>query len=329
MDALRPRVASLRSLPALLVVSLLALLSAGCSLERLAVRTAANALNSGGDVFASDEDPELVAQALPFALKVNEALLASDPQNRDLLTAACSGFMQYGVAFVEAEADLLLQDDPVEAGRLQTRARKLYLRARGYCLRAVDTIAPGLGQRLFQEPQTAVAAFGLDDVELVYWTAASWGSALALTPLGPGAAFELPAVRALLERTLELDPTWERGAIHEAMISLEALPDVYGGSLERARHHYERAVELSDGHRLSPHVLWATKVAMPRTDRDEFDRALRQALAIDLEAAPEARLANTIARRRALDLRRRADALVPHDTGSSAAENPPGAASGS
>ena len=38
---------------------------------------AASALTSGGDTYATDDDPELVRDAVPFGLKTMEAVLAS------------------------------------------------------------------------------------------------------------------------------------------------------------------------------------------------------------------------------------------------------------
>src|ERR1043165_8222920 len=81
-------------------VLLSSLLLSGCSLEKLAVRKLGQAMAASGDVYAGDDDPELVAGALPFALKTIEGLLASDPGNRDLLLASARGFTQYAYAFV-------------------------------------------------------------------------------------------------------------------------------------------------------------------------------------------------------------------------------------
>src|SRR5688500_19472323 len=80
---------------------------AGCSVRGVAVRSLGHAMASTGDVFAGDEDPELVAQALPFALKTMEGLLAQDPTNGELLLATARGFTQYAHAFVKQPADLL------------------------------------------------------------------------------------------------------------------------------------------------------------------------------------------------------------------------------
>ena len=60
------------SLRALAVLALLPV-AAGCSVKRIAVRTVADAMASGADVYATDDDPELVGAALPFGLKTIEA----------------------------------------------------------------------------------------------------------------------------------------------------------------------------------------------------------------------------------------------------------------
>ncbi len=171
---------SLRQHLARLVVTLAALsVLTGCSFKSVAVRTVANSLAGSGDLFSSDEDPELVRDAVPFALKTYESLLQTVPRHRALLVATCSGFTQYSYAFVQAEADAVEPKDHEEAMRLRDRALKLYLRGNRYCLRALDTRFPGIEQRLLQDPIPALARAGKADVPLLYWTGASWGAAIA------------------------------------------------------------------------------------------------------------------------------------------------------
>ena len=55
------------------VLLLAALLAPGCSVRKVAVNALANALAAGGDTYATDDDPELVAAAVPFGLKTIEA----------------------------------------------------------------------------------------------------------------------------------------------------------------------------------------------------------------------------------------------------------------
>ena len=283
---------------------------AGCSVRRVAVRSLGHAMASTADVFAGDEDPELVAQALPFALKTMEGLLAQDPTNRALLLATARGFTQYAHAFVKQPADLLEAVDYERAEDERQRALKLFLRARGYALRGLETTHPGIGERLVADPAAAAAEIGREEVDLAYWAAASWGAAIASGKDRPELLADLPAVRALLERALALDEGWGGGAIHEAFISLEAAtPAAFGGSPERAREHFARAVELTGGHAAGPYVTLAESVAVPAQDRVEFEELLGKAQAVDVDAVPVRRLANVLAQRRARWLLSRADEL--------------------
>lgn len=284
---------------ALVVVSTLV---AGCSLRTMAINTVADSLAAAGDVYASDEDPELVRQALPFALKTMESLLAEQPENRKLLLAACRGFAQYSYAFVDTNADRLESVDYRASLAERERALKLYLRARDYCLRSLELESPGIGRQLEIAPETALAGFGVDEVPVLFWTGAAWGGAISLGKDRAELVADVPAVRALMERTLDLDPDYDLGAAHSVMIVLEALPEAMGGSPQRARDHFEQAVALSRGLSAGPYVTLAKQVSVPAQDWREFQRLLEQALDIDPDHEPSLRLVNIITQERARTL---------------------------
>jgi predicted anti-sigma-YlaC factor YlaD len=288
---------------------LVALVTSGCSVRKLAINSLADALAGSGDVYASDDDPELVGSALPFALKTIESLLVEAPEHRGLLLSACSGFTQFAYAFVAARAEAIELDDYFEAERQRERALKLYLRARDYCLRSLELDHPGITGRLQREPRAAAAELDDNRIELIYWTGASWGAAVAAGVHRLEIVADLPAVEALMRRALEIDERWGDGAIHEAMISLAALPKAMGGSPERARAHFERAVELADGASVSPFVALAASVSVAQQNRAEFRDLLQRALDVELERDPSRRLANVVAQRRARLLLERADEL--------------------
>lgn len=94
----------------------------------MAVNQLGSAIAEGGATFSSDDDPELVGDALPFSLKLIETLLAKSPDHVGLLVAASRGFTQYGYGWVEPTREE--EGDRGEAARL--RSRRLYLRAREY-----------------------------------------------------------------------------------------------------------------------------------------------------------------------------------------------------
>jgi predicted anti-sigma-YlaC factor YlaD len=283
----------------------------GCAMVRhKAVGMVASTLASSGDVFTRDDDLELVGQAIPFGLKLYESLLDSAPKNKDLLIATCSNFTQYGVAYLETEALVLGEaEHHDEVAHLNARALKLYLRAKGYCMRAMEVRFPGIGERLLKDPGAALKSARKDDVPLLYWTAASWGSAIALGLDKPELLIDLPVVRALAERAIALDEAWQQGTLHEMFISLDGQAEAIGGSVERARAHFKRAVELQKGLAPGPYVSLAASVALPAQDRAEFESLLKQALAIDPEKNPSTRLVTLIQQRRAQALLDHIDTL--------------------
>jgi predicted anti-sigma-YlaC factor YlaD len=273
----------------------------GCAfVQHKAVGMVASTLASSGDVFTRDDDPELVGQAIPFGLKLYESLLDSAPKNKELLIATCSNFTQYGVAYLETEAAALGEaKHHDEVTRLNARALKMYLRARGYCMRAMEVRFPGIGAKLVADPGPALQRARKADVPLLYWMAASWGSAIALGLDKPELAIDMPSVRALAERALALDESWSKGALHEMFISLDSLPEALGGSTARARDHFARAVALQHGLGAGPYVALATGVALPAQDRTEFEALLNQALAIDPAKDPSTQLVTLVQQRRA------------------------------
>jgi predicted anti-sigma-YlaC factor YlaD len=146
-------------------------------------------------------------------------------------------------------------------------------------------------------------------VPLLYWTAASWGSAIALGLDKPELVIDVPTVRALADRALALDESWGKGAIHEMFISLESVPEALGGSTARARLHFTRAVELEKGASPGPYVSLAMGVSVAAQDRAEFESLLKQALAIDPEKDPSNRLVTLVQQRRARALLDHIDTL--------------------
>lgn len=292
-----------------LIVGLASLAATGCSIRSLAINALARSLSASGDVYASDEDPELVRDAVPFALKTIESLLSERPDHPDLLLAACRGFAQYAYAFVETEAERLEPIDFRESERHYARALALYLRGRDYCLRALELRSAGVVSDLRRRPDAALSDLAPRDVPLLFWAGAAWGGAIGIGQDRPDLVADLPAVRALMDRALQLDEGYDRGAIHGVLIALEALPETMGGSPERARFHFRRAVELSAGASASPFVTLAESVAVAEQDWREFQRLLDAAIAVDVDRLPSQRLANLIAQQRARRLLERIEDL--------------------
>jgi predicted anti-sigma-YlaC factor YlaD len=294
----------------LLLPLVLILAGTACSVKRFAINRLGDSLAGSGTAFASDEDPELVAAAVPFSLKLIESLLAESPRHRGLLFAAASGFTQYSYAFVQQDAEELEDRDMTRAETLRVRARKLYLRARDYGLRGLETKHAGFGSLLRSDTKAAVGTAARKDVPLLYWTAAAWGAAISVSKDDPDIVADQPLVEALIDRALELDETFDYGAIHGFLISYEpSRPGAGADAAARARKHFDRAMELSGGAQAGPLVALAESVSIGKHDKKEFQSLLERALKVDVNARPEYRLSNLVMQRRARWLLGRADQL--------------------
>lgn len=268
------------------------LAGAGCSVREYAAGALGDSLASGGDVYAADDDIELVGAATPFGLKTIESLLESAPKHRGLLLAATRGFTQYAYVWVQLPAEEAEERDVAYAYAQQDRARRLYLRARDYGLRGLK-VAP-------------------DDVALLYWTGVAWAAAISLSKDSPEALAGLRDVDALIGRAVALDPDFDHGTLQSFLIGYEVnRPNAAADAEKRSRAHFARAVELSGGKQAAPYVSLAESVAVARHDRAEFEALLKQALEVDAGAQPECRLANLVMQRRARRLLAHADELFP------------------
>lgn len=295
---------------ATLVVVLVAALFGGCSLRGLAVNSMGDALASSGSGFGSDDDPDLVGAAAPFSLKLMESVLAESPRHRGLLLAATQGFVQYAYAFVEMRADELEDRDLKAAYAQRERARRLYLRARDYGLRGLDSAHPGFAGSLRSDPAGAVARATEKDTALLYWTGVAWAAAISLSKDDPFLIADLPVAEALVRRAFALEETYDHGAIHVFLISYEmSRAGLSAEAPARARQHFDRALDLTGGLHAAPYVTLAESVSIAERNRNEFEQLLQRALKLDTAARPEWRLVNSVMQRRARWLLARTDKL--------------------
>jgi len=302
----------------LYLLALSALLLGSCrSLEKKAVRSVADMLSSpsGAGAFTSDDDPQLIADSLPLALKIFEILLETDPDNHNLAAATGRNFVMYSGAFVHMPADMLDDELWREADEARKRAKNLYRRGRSYLLRALngrhEDFLALLENRSYDE---AMALLDEGDAEDAYWAGLAWLGMASTDPFDMELAAELDKAALLLYRSMELDDTIS--GTHDVMIQLQlTLPssilvnmrDRSPGTAEfmdryyaaagvgdepgkRALYHYYRALALSEGADPSPHITMATAVSVKQQDAAGFRDYLDEALSIDPRDHPDSQL---------------------------------------
>lgn len=263
------------------------------------------------DLYLTEDDPELVRESMPSNLKMLELLINQSPEDPRLLLSAAQAFTMYGHAFIQRDAEIMMSHNNLdEATRLRERSKKLFSRAKGYAFRALESTYPGFWESYSTDPEETLRKIGENDVPLLYWTTASWGSLISISKDDPAAIIELPNIGYFLDRALELDESYDKGALHEIMISYSiSRADAGSSALEEAKRHFERALNLSEGKRASVYIAYAEAVSVRNQDKDEFISMLERALSIDINENPSSRLANIIAQERAQWLMERVDEL--------------------
>jgi len=284
----------------------LPLVVSACSVKQTAVNIVGDAISGGGGVYASDNDPDLIREAVPFGLKTYESLLAVSPDHQGLLLAAGSGYVGYAY-LLEQEADPLQATDVAQARHLRMRASNLFLRGHDYAMRGIEVSHPGFTTTFEKDQHAALAMTNKDDAAFLYWAGAGWAGAVSTDKADPALIAVLPSAGALVGRVLELDETYDAGAAQEFFISYEGSRP--GGSAAAAREHYKRALELSMGDRASVYLALAEAVSIHEQNLTEFRGLIEAALAVDPDKVPELRLVNTISHRRAEWLQQRTPEL--------------------
>ncbi|MEN6561080.1 MAG: TRAP transporter TatT component family protein [Acidobacteriota bacterium] len=293
-----------RPAPAAAAVALaLTVLLGACSIEKLALRKVAGMLSgpSSSDVFSSDNDPDLVGQALPFAIKLYESLLASLPNHAGLRLRTGSLYIMYASAFVETPADTTPRSEMETKEYLLARAKNLYLRGRDILFVSLEKKNPALRAQLKERKYgEAMARFSREDATLLYWTALGWLAAFSVDPFDMTLGQTVPQTRAMIERVAELEPDYGHGSLDSFYISYYgSLPDYLGGDPAKAREHFARAQALAGKTDTSSLLALATTVCVKEQNAAEFKDLVGRVLAFDPESDPAHRLSNTLNRRKA------------------------------
>ena len=282
----------------------------GCSIKQVAISKLGDTLAQGSSVYASDDDIELVGDALPFTLKTVEGLLVEVPEHKGLLLTAASGFTQYSYVYADLKALELETSNPARAAEQKLRAKRLYLRGWKYALRAIELTREDFVAGLRQDPETTLSVFSKENIPELYWLSLSWAAAIASDKSDMDLVADLNLIDPIMRRCLELDESYDQGALHEFMISYQGgRSPLQGGGAALAREHYARAIELSGTIRVGSKVSLAESVSAGEQNRPEFERLLKQVLDFDVDSYLPARLANLVAQKRARLLLSRSDSL--------------------
>ena len=279
------------------------LIVSSCSINKMAIKAVSDALTGSGssDVFTGDSDPKLVGDALPFAIKMYEALLAQNPNHQGLILTTGSLFVMYANAFVQTPAEMLPLDRYDEEIRELKRAKDLYLRGADILYSGLEKKYPGFGGSYRAGTlDTFLAKTVKADVPYLYWAVAGVLSAFSLDSFNMDLGVRIPELKAMIERAYVLDPDFNNGTLDDFFIIFySALPESLGGNKTVVDEHFKKAVEKSKGLSASPYVSYANSVCIPAQDYETFKDKLQTALKINPDEDSSNRLVNTLSLQKA------------------------------
>ncbi len=263
--------------------------------KQMTVGSAATLLEEVAKSSYKQSDLRVIREGMPAYLMLVDGMVEAVPDNARLLITAAQAYASFASAFVEAED--------------QDYARALYKRAKEYALRSLEI--RGLKNPVsnpFNEFEAELKKLGKDQVPYMFWTGTCWGSWIRLNLGSMAALAELPRVEALMKRVLALDEQFYYGGPHLFMgIWFASRPKIAGGDLAKSRHHFKKALELSQGTFLMTQIFYADQYARKTFDKDLFVFTLEQVLDTPADKIPQLTLLNTVAHKKAKEMLEQVD----------------------
>jgi len=231
-------------------------------------------------------DLELVCEGAPAYLLMIDSMIASSPDNRNLLLTGTQSYSAYATALSEC-------------GKSDQRIGLINDKAYLYGARLLNQFLP-MEKMDGEEFDRKLVQLGKDDLPFVFWGTFGWIIWVQNQSGSPAAMADLVVIEKIMSRLLELDETFEGGSIHLFFGGYHAAkPALLGGKPDLSKTHFEKALELSKRKFLLIQTTYAATLARQTMDKELHDRLLEEVISFPLDSAPEFALTNRIAVKRA------------------------------
>jgi len=261
-----------------------------CSLNRIVINAAGGFMESGIQSVYSEGDLELAENFLASNLKMIEILASKDTSNTQMNLLAAQTFGAYSMAFVEDE-------NP-------ERASALYKRGLAYSFRSLPPKKRFNEQITIDQLENLLPNFTQDDVPALFWIGYNWGQFILQHLDDPMTIVHLSKVEMIMRRVMELDESYNFAGVDLFYgCFYAARPPFLGGNPEKGRQFFERNNELNGNSFLMSQFFMAKYYAVQMQDRKLFESLLTEIDQADIDARPDIRLMNALAKEKAAKLR--------------------------
>lgn len=287
----------------------------GCNLQALVIRATTEASEEVvRERVMQLPDPELVGPLLAETTVTNEGYLYYTPDYDKLLMGTIIASVGYGALWLQVQADEAeTAGEYAKVDQLNRRTSVLFARALTLAKRLLRLCDDGFddavkgGDDAFQA-WVEENFYTQDDAEILLTAATAYFAVMIQSEEGLAAAVDLPIARAMVERSIELDPKLSGSQGLTLLGAIECtVPEGVGGRPKVGLRLMQRAAELTQRGNYGVQVMMAQRCAVALQDRPMFERLLGEA--IEGKDVAEYRLTNKIARRQAIVLLKQAPDL--------------------
>ncbi len=266
-----------------------------------------NIFKVGAPVFESEGDVEVAETSGLAMIKTLEVFNYHNPTNKAYLNLLARSYATYAFGFLENRMTQYQFKDPERYKVYFERAKNFYKKGKAFGMallkeddkKLVEAISKGV-----DPVRNRMKHYDRQDIEPVFWTAFNWGSLINLSKDDIVAVADLALVEAMMARILEVYPSFFYGGPHMFYgVYYASRPAMLGGSPEKARKHFDEAAKITGGKMLMVYALEAQFLSVQTMDKQLFGDMIDKVNAGSVDALPEQRLANALAKERVKFLR--------------------------
>ncbi|GIR89009.1 MAG: hypothetical protein CM15mP87_05010 [Candidatus Neomarinimicrobiota bacterium] len=249
------------------------------------------------------EQPKLVSVYFERKIEKLEKAKSPDLDSQRLLMRTK---VEYGFGIIMEQASRLIDEDYSLAMTKYEQANKNFSEARDYGISIISKKYPNFKKWLNKE---ASIDFNADDMNDIYWLAASIGGCISSSRGNPFELINLPNVGRLLRTGIDINPEWENGSFYSAMISFTTTRSDLNEIMLRdsVDYYFDKAVLYSDGKDAGPYLTYAESIHKPFQERKNFVDKLNYVINMENKPNNEFELTNLLAKSRAKWLLARTD----------------------
>ncbi|MEM8607806.1 MAG: TRAP transporter TatT component family protein [Myxococcota bacterium] len=284
------------------VLACVLLIDTGCDVTKLTAESTAGLFSRAAPAFQEYWDYDLAGEALPATIVQFEGILRVAPDSDPLLDQLAQAYFGYAFGWLEVDVEALeFEGEYDDANALRRRAGIMYLRSKDLSMHRIALTHPDVydaTRGTIEELETWLDAnfTEKEDAPKLLWAGQAWGAYINTAKDDMGVVADVPYAKALVAKSVELDPDYyyAAGLTFMGVVTASEL----AADMDLAKLYFDKALQQTDRRSLTTQVSMARFYAVQTGDRALFDELIAEVLDAG-DVLPEARLANRTARERA------------------------------